>query len=305
MTSPSAGEKVQELTITGTCGRRNTGTRVRFWPEGATSIRRASRSQARAPAQGQGRALPGPHHQVPRQEHRHQAGWCYEDGLKDYLIDAVKQFTCLPEQPFVGSFSSEQSAVDWACAGCRKGRMPRRILCEPYSHRARWHSCQRPAPGAARRHARVLRVPQPLAPEVKLTPEDIWDRCAYILSIKMRDPQFAGQTKERLSSRQSSAFVSGVVKDAFSLYLNSNTELAERLAELCISSAQRRMRAAKTVVRKKITQGPALPGKADRCGCADPMQGSSSWWRVTPAGGSAKQAQDREFQAIMPCAARS
>jgi topoisomerase-4 subunit B len=116
----------------------------------------------------------------------------------------------------------------------------------------------------------------------------------------MQDPQFAGQTKERLSSRQSSAFVSGVVKDAFSLYLNSNTELAEQLAELCISSAQRRMRAAKTVVRKKITQGPALPGKLTDCGCADPMQGELFLVEGDSAGGSAKQARDREFQAIMP-----
>ena len=135
---------------------------------------------------------------------------------------------------------------------------------------------------------------------VKLTPEDIWDRCAYILSVKMQDPQFAGQTKERLSSRQSSAFVSGVVKDAFSLYLNSNTELAEQIAEICISSAQRRMRAAKTVVRKKITQGPALPGKLTDCNCADPMQGELFLVEGDSAGGSAKQARDREFQAIMP-----
>jgi topoisomerase-4 subunit B len=115
----------------------------------------------------------------------------------------------------------------------------------------------------------------------------------------MQDPQFAGQTKERPSSPEL-GFVSGVVKDAFSLYLNSNTELAEQLAELCISSAQRRMRAAKTVVRKKITQGPALPGKLTDCGCADPMQGELFLVEGDSAGGSAKQARDREFQAIMP-----
>ena len=135
---------------------------------------------------------------------------------------------------------------------------------------------------------------------VKLTPDDIWDRCAYILSIKMQDPQFAGQTKERLSSRQSAAFVSGIVKDAFSLWLNSNIELAEQLAELCISSAQRRLRAAKTVVRKKITQGPALPGKLTDCNCSDPMQGELFLVEGDSAGGSAKQAREREFQAIMP-----
>ena len=135
---------------------------------------------------------------------------------------------------------------------------------------------------------------------IKLTPEDIWDRCAYILSVKIQDPQFAGQTKERLSSRQCVAFVSGVVKDAFSLWLNVNIELGSQLAEMCISSAQKRLRAAKTVVRKKVTQGPALPGKLTDCACSDPMQGELFLVEGDSVGGSAKQARDREFQAIMP-----
>ncbi len=296
------GYKIRELEVTGSVGQRRTGSKIRFWPDPQyfDSIT-YSIPKLKHNLKAKAVLCPGLTVKFDDKISNETETWHFETGLGEYLVHSLDGYEMVPESPFGGEFEGPDEYVSWSAVWLSNGGD---AVCESYVNLIPTTLGGTHVNGFRQGLLNSLRdfcdLRKLLPRGIKLSPDDVWEKCAYVLSVKMTEPRFSGQTKERLSSRQCAAFVSSTVKDAFTFWLNNHPEIGEQIAEIAIDSARRRIKSSKKVVRKKATSGPTLPGKLSDCISQEFEQCELFLVEGDSAGGSAKQARNRNTQAILP-----